>query len=47
MLRLRISAQRPKTRSKRARSNLTHFKGARAITVAARGRSKSNAISPK
>lgn len=47
MLRFRMSAQRPKTRSNRALSSLTHFSGPRAITVAALGLSSSRAISPE
>lgn len=47
MLRLRMSEQGPSTRSKRGRSSLTHFRGPRATTVAARGRFISNAISPR
>lgn len=39
--------QGPRTRSKRARSSLTHFKGPRAITVAALGRLRTKAISPR
>lgn len=46
MLRLRISEHGPRTRSKRGRSSLTHFRGPRATTVAARGRFISRAISP-
>lgn len=46
MLRLRMSEQGPRTRSKRGRSSLTHFRGPRATTVAARGRFISRAISP-
>lgn len=46
MFRLRISEHGPRTRSNRGRSNLTHFKGPRATTVAARGRFISRAISP-
>lgn len=47
MLRLRMSEQGPRTRSKRGRSSFTHFRGPRATTVAARGRFISRAISPK
>lgn len=46
MLRLSMSEQGPRTRSKRGRSSLTHFRGPRATTVAARGRFISRAISP-
>ena len=46
ILRLRISEHGPSTRSKRCLSSLTHFKGPFATTVAARGLSKSRAISP-
>lgn len=46
MFRLRISEHGPRTRSKRGRSSLTHFRGPRATTVAARGRFISRAISP-
>lgn len=46
-MRLRISAQGPNNLSNRALSNLTHFNGPLATTVAARGRSNSKAISPK
>jgi len=46
MLRFRISAHGPKTRSNRARSSFTHFNGPLATTVAARGLSSSSAISP-
>ena len=46
MFRLRISPQGPKTRSNRARSNLTHLRGPLATTVAALGRSNNKAISP-
>ena len=47
MLRLRMSEQGPRTRSKRCRSSLTHLSWLRAITVAARGRSRMRAISPE
>uniref|UniRef100_A0A915IK75 Nuclear pore complex NUP2/50/61 domain-containing protein n=1 Tax=Romanomermis culicivorax TaxID=13658 RepID=A0A915IK75_ROMCU len=43
---IRISEHGPITRSKRARSILMHFNGVFATTVAALGRSRSNAISP-
>lgn len=46
MFRLRMSEHGPRTRSKRGRSSLTHFRGPRATTVAARGRFISRAISP-
>lgn len=46
MLRLRMSAHGPRTRSKRALSSLTHLRGPRATTVAALGLSSSRAISP-
>ena len=46
MLRFRMSEQGPSTRSKRERSSLTHLRGPRDTTVAARGLSSSNAISP-
>lgn len=46
MLRFRMSAHGPKTRSNRARSSFTHFNGPLATTVAARGLSSSSAISP-
>jgi len=49
MLRLRMSEQGPSTRSKRARSILTHFSGPSSgatFTVAARGLSSNSAISP-
>lgn len=46
MLRFRMSAHGPKTRSNRARSSFTHFNGPLATTVAARGLSNSSAISP-
>lgn len=46
MFRLRISEHGPRTRSNLGRSSLTHFKGPRATTVAARGRFISSAISP-
>lgn len=47
MLRFKISAHGPKTRSNLALSSFTHFKGPRATTVAALGLSNNNAISPK
>lgn len=47
MFRLRMSEQGPRTRSNRALSSLTHLRGPRATTVAARGRSRMRAISPK
>lgn len=46
MFLFRISEQGPSTRSKRGRSSLTHLRGPRATTVAARGRFSSSAISP-
>lgn len=46
MFLLRISETGPNTRSKRGRSSLTHLRGPRATTVAARGRLSSSAISP-
>ena len=46
MLRFRMSAQGPITRSKRSRSSLTHLREPRAMTVAARGRFRTRAISP-
>lgn len=46
MFLLRISEHGPRTRSKRGRSSLTHFKVPRETTVAARGRFISSAISP-
>lgn len=47
MFRFRISAQGPKIRSNRALSNLMHFRGPFAFTVAALGRSSNKAISPE
>lgn len=47
MFRFRISEHGPSTRSNLARSNFTHLRGPRATTVAARGRSRRRAISPK
>ncbi|RMZ99826.1 hypothetical protein BpHYR1_007078 [Brachionus plicatilis] len=44
---IKISDTGPSTLSNRCLSSLTHFKGPLAITVAARGLSKSRAISPK
>lgn len=46
MLRLRMSAHGPRTRSNLALSSFTHFNGPRATTVAALGLSSSRAISP-
>lgn len=46
MFLLRMSWQGPSTRSKRARSSLTHFRVDLAVTVAARGLFNSRAISP-
>ena len=46
MLRFKMSWHGPKTRSKRARSNFTHFILPLARTVAARGRLRRRAISP-
>ena len=47
MFRLRMSEHGPRTRSNLGRSSLTHFRGPRATTVAARGRFISRAISPE
>lgn len=46
MFRFKMSAQGPSTRSNLARSSLTVLSGPRDMTVAARGRSNSKAISP-
>ena len=43
----KMSEQGPSTRSKRPLSSLTHFRTPLATTVAARGRSRSRAISPE
>lgn len=47
MFRFRISTHGPSTRSKRALSSFTHLRGPAALTVAARGRFRSRAISPR
>lgn len=47
MFRFRISTHGPSTRSKRALSNFTHLRWPTALTVAARGRFRSRAISPR
>lgn len=47
MFLFKMSEQGPRTRSNRGRSSLTHLRGPHAITVAARGRFISRAISPK
>lgn len=46
MFLFKMSEQGPRTRSNLGRSSLTHLRGPHAITVAARGRFISRAISP-
>lgn len=47
MFLFKMSEQGPRTRSNRGRSSLTHLRGPHEITVAARGRFISRAISPE